>query len=309
MLFNVAHYALRPWPWIIVALASLVVFPDLQSIATAFPSVTPDKLGHDLGYPAMLTFLPAGLLGLVVASLIAAYMSTISTQMNLGASYVTNDFWKRFANPAASERELVNVGRATTVLLMVLGGALALQLQNALQAFNLLMQIGAGTGLIFILRWFWWRVNAWCEITGMIVSFVVALAIHFLDPQWEAYVKFTVGVGITTAAWMAVMFVSPREDRAVLEDFVRRIRPGGPGWQRIIDEARARGEELESPSAAGWNVPAGILCMVFGCFFVYGALFATGNWIYGETTLAASLTVGSLVSGGVLVAMWRRMTA
>jgi Na+/proline symporter len=304
----VAHYALRPWPWIIVALASLVVFPDVAAISAAFPNVAADKLGNDLGYPAMLTFLPPGLLGLVVASLIAAYMSTISTQMNLGASYVTNDFWKRFVSPKASERELVFVGQVTTVLLMVLGGFLALKLQTARQAFDLMMQIGAGTGLIFILRWFWWRVNAWSEIAAMVVSFVVALAVHFLDPAWASYVKFTVGVAVTTAAWIMVALLTPPESPEVLEDFVRRLRPGGPGWARVVAAARARGTDLETPGQ-GWNVPAGILCSVFGCCFVYGAVFATGYWIYGNTMLATGVTAFSLLSGGAVAMMWKRMAA
>ncbi|MBI1291681.1 Na+:solute symporter [bacterium] len=308
LLFMVAHYALRPWPWIIVALASLVVFPDVDSIAAAFPSVAADKLGNDLGYPAMLTFLPPGLLGLVVASLIAAYMSTISTQINLGASYVTNDFWKRFVSPKASERELVNVGRVVTVLLMVLGGLLALKLQSAKQAFDLLMQIGAGTGLIFILRWFWWRVNAWSEIVAMIVSFVFALAIFFVQPAWADYVKFTAGVAVTTVAWVLVALATPAESREVLENFVRKLRPGGPGWAKIVRAARERGEELETPGQ-GWNVPAGILCTFFGCLMVYGALFATGYWIYGQMALAIGLTALAVVSGGIVVALWRRLAA
>ncbi|MDX1733341.1 MAG: sodium:solute symporter family protein, partial [Halioglobus sp.] len=167
LLFQFAHYALRPWPWILVALASLVVFPDLASLQAAFPDLQQSVVRHDLAYPAMLTFLPAGLLGLVLASLISAYMSTMSTQVNWGASYVVNDFYRRFLKPDASERELVRAGRLTTILLMVAACTFALYLENALQAFSILLTVGAGTGLLFILRWFWWRINAWSEISAM----------------------------------------------------------------------------------------------------------------------------------------------
>ncbi|HEX9828437.1 MAG TPA: sodium:solute symporter family protein, partial [Flavobacteriaceae bacterium] len=175
--FNIMHYALRPWPWILVALASLVVFPDIASIHEAFPNIAEDKLGHDLAYSAMLTKLPNGLLGLVLASLVAAYMSTISTQLNWGSSYIVFDFYKQQINPNASEKRLVAVGRISTVVLMVLSAIVALLLQNALQLFNLLLVFGAGTGLIFILRWFWWRINAWSEITAMFASGIVSLVL------------------------------------------------------------------------------------------------------------------------------------
>ena len=174
LLFNIAHYALRPWPWIIVALASLIVFPDLDSLQNAFPNAT--KVDDDLAYPAMLSFLPAGLLGIVVASLIAAFMSTISTHLNWGASYIVHDFYKRYVKPEAGQRELVNVGRISTIFLMLIGALIAyFLLQNALQGFHILLQIGAGTGLIYILRWFWWRINAYSEIAAMIISFLMAI--------------------------------------------------------------------------------------------------------------------------------------
>src|SRR5699024_4484964 len=164
--FNVMQYALRPWPWIIVALCSIIVFPDLASLRTAFPAAS-SVVANDMAYPAMLSFIPAGWLGIVVASLIAAYMSTISTQLNWGSSYLVNDFYKRFVRPGASPKELVLIGRISTVVLMAIASILALLLSSALQSFQILLQIGAGTGLLFILRWFWWRINAWSEITGM----------------------------------------------------------------------------------------------------------------------------------------------
>ena len=161
--FNIMHYALRPWPWILVALASLVLYPDIASIQQAFPQVDASKLGNDLAYSAMLTKLPAGLLGIVLASLGAAYMSTLSSHLNWGSSYIVNDFYKQQINPNASEKQLVLVGRISTVLLMVLSSFFALQMQNAKQLFDIILMFGAGSGLIFILRWFWWRINTWSE--------------------------------------------------------------------------------------------------------------------------------------------------
>ncbi|MEQ9580955.1 MAG: sodium:solute symporter family protein, partial [Arenibacter sp.] len=163
-LFNLAHYALRPWPWIIVALCSLLVFPDLSDIQKAFPTISESTMGHDLAYPAMLSFLPTGILGLVLTSLIAAYMSTISTHLNWGSSYITLDFYKRFVKPEAKDKELLLVGKISTIVLMVVSATIALYLQNAKQAFDLLLLLGAGTGLIYILRWFWKHIHPVAEI-------------------------------------------------------------------------------------------------------------------------------------------------
>ena len=235
--FNIAHYALRPWPWIVMALASLVMYPDLQSLQTAFPHLDPSIVKDDLAYPAMLSYLPAGVLGLVIASLIAAFMSTISTHLNWGASYVVNDFYKRFINPGATERQQVNLGRLSTVGLMALACAVALFLENSYQAFNILLSIGAGTGLIFILRWFWWRINAATEIAGMVISFVVAVFFQF---AWEplglrplaGHWQLVASVAVTTILWLLATFLTPPTDDATLMRFYRQIRHSGPGWTR-----------------------------------------------------------------------------
>ena len=312
LFFNAAHYALRPWPWILVGLASLIVFPTLESIQAAFPDLDPSLLGHDLAYPAMLTFLPAGLLGLVVASLAAAYMSTMSTHLNWGSSYVVHDFWRRFVQPDAPERRLVAVGRLTTVVLMVLAAAMALWLRNALQAFQILLQIGAGTGLLFILRWFWWRINAYSEIAAMVVSFVVAVFLELVQPRLypglalSPSLKLVIGVAITTAAWIAVTYLTRPTPETTLRSFYRVARPGGPGWRPVADRAAADGESF--PDTAGdWTVPRGILAMVTGCLAVYAALFATGYWIYGEWAVAALLTAIATVSAVALARIWGRV--
>ena len=311
LVFNVAHYALRPWPWIIVALASICVYPDLASLQAAFPHVDASIVRHDLAYPAMMSFLPTGLLGLVVASLIAAFMSTISTHLNWGSSYLVNDWYLRFINPKATEKQSVLVARIFTVLLMVFAGGLALLLQNALQAFHILLQIGAGTGLLFILRWFWWRINAYSELSAMAISFVIALYLELIHPHTglpalSTAVKLTTGVGITTICWIIVTIFTRPTDAAKLQSFYRLVHPGGPGWRKIILEAKTQGEDLD-PHAKPWDVPLGILCMVLGCLLVYSALFATGSWIYGDVGLASVLTGICVLSSWGLIHNWRKI--
>lgn len=312
LLFNACHYALRPWPWIIVALASMIVYPDIASLKSAFPNVEESVVKNDLAYSAMLTFLPSGLLGLVIASLIAAYMSTIATHLNWGSSYVVNDFWKRFANPKASERELVTIGRISTVGLMFFAAVLALFLSNAVQAFQIMLQIGAGTGLLFILRWFWWRINAFSELAAMVVSFILALyfqLIHdkvFVNLPLKDWEKLCIGVGLTTVAWILVTLLTPPADEKTLRSFYRLVKPGGPGWAYVVDRAKASGDPIDEGEGQ-WAVPAGILCMVFGCFAVYGALFATGYAIYGNLPLAGVMTLVAAASTIILTRLWGKL--
>jgi Na+/proline symporter len=306
LLFNVAHYALRPWPWIIVALCSLVVYPDVASIQQAFPSIDPSVLGDDLGYSAMLTYLPHGLLGLVIASLFAAFMSTISTHLNWGSSYVVHDVYKRFVSPDASEKRLVLIGRLSTVGLMILACLLALLLSDALQAFNIMLQIGAGTGLLFILRWFWWRINPWSEITAMVVSFVVALGFQFIDTGFSSHLQLVTGVAITSVCWLTVTFLTSPTDHDTLAAFIRLVNPGGPGWKAVEAEAVKRGEPVVTADQA-WDVPTGILCMVFGCMMVYGTLFSTGYFLYGNFPVAAGLGAVTVVAAFLLAKSWRRL--
>ncbi len=305
LLFNVCHYALRPWPWILVALASLVVFPDLESLQAAFPRIGSDVVKHDLAYPAMLTLLPHGLQGLVLASLMAAFMSTLSTHLNWGSSYVVNDVYNRFVRPTASQREQVFVGRVSTLLMMIVAGILGLWLSNALQAFHLILQIGAGTGLLFLLRWFWWRINAFSEMAAMVVSFAVAVYFETVGPAGlAAWEKIVLGVGITTAAWLAVTLLTRPTDEATLRRFCRRVRPGGPGWAAVLRRAAADGEPLAT-AAAPWSVPAEILCATLGCVAVYAAVLATGYWIYAEILPAVILTA---LAGGATVALLKIWT-
>lgn len=311
LLFNVFHYAVRPWPWIIVGLLSLIVFPDLASLQQAFPDVNPQYIRHDMAYPAMLQRLPHGFLGLVVASLIAAFMSTTASQLNWGSSYIVNDFYVRFLKPDATQHQMVVVGRITTVVLMFFAVLFALVLENALQAFNILLQIGAGTGMIYILRWFWWRINAFTELTGMIVSFVVAITFVVLkkftgfDPS-ETF-KILSGVGITTIAWLLVTFLTKPADDDTLRSFYKRIRPGGPGWKKVVEKAAAEGIVLQKADELKWDVPTGIICMLLGVVAIYSSLFAVGQLLYGNLVLVLVFGVIAIGAAAFLMNYWKKL--
>lgn len=373
LLFNVLHYAVRPWPWIVVALASLIVFtpdrpeqqasawvrlnaPDmveavalydagdgdrlpaaqraeirllkaqaagLRRLAEAFPNVGDRFLRHDIAYPAMISRLPRGLLGLVVASLIAAYMSTIATHLNWGSSYVVNDFYRRFLRPAATERELVAVGRGVMLGLLVLSAWVAIQMTNAKASFDLLLAVGAGTGLIYILRWFWWRLNAWSEISAMVISFAIACFFAWGAPRLgvedalrEAGLlrimtygdwKLVLGIAGTTVGWLVVTWLTPPVETATLRAFYRRVQPGGPGWRRVVEAARAEGERLDD--GEGWDVPRGLLCMMVGCAGVWGALFAIGSALYGRSGRALAMAAVAAGAFALLFRLARRLGA
>ena len=288
-LFNVAHYALRPWPWILIALSSLIVFPELSDIQKAFPNLPSDKLGHDVAYPAMLTLLPSGLLGLVAASLIAAFMSTMSTQLNLGASYLVNDFYHRFIKPNASQSELVKAARIFTVISIILGSGLGLLLTSAGQAFTLLLMIGAGTGLIYILRWFWWRINAYTEIVAMISSILIAGYFNFTDSGLEGWQKIVIGSILTTIVWVLATYFTPPEGEETLRNFVKKVNPGGPGWANYSD----------GRSAEPWPIPKGILSMILGSIAVYGILLGVGQLIYNDSTGFLLISISIIASVGL----------
>lgn len=298
LLFNIAHYALRPWPWILIALASIVIFPEAADIKTVFPLLSEDKIGQDAAYPAMLTLLPSGLLGLVAASLIAAFMSTISTQLNLGSSYLVNDFYHRFIKKDASQKNLVFMARIFTVISAVLGLGFGLTLKDATGAFNLLLLLGAGTGLIYILRWFWWRINAATEIIAMVTSIIVAGFFTFAPSDlhglvgWQTIVAGTI---ITTAVWIVSVFLTRNTSEDVLINFYQKITPGGPGWNKVKEIAASK--NITMPERSG-NLSLELLCVVIACITVYSMLFSVGNWIYGATTLALTL---SLVSTGGII--------
>ena len=451
LFFNFMHYAMRPWPWIIVALASILCFPTLESIKAQFPGIDPVYLRQDIAYPVMISRLNPGFLGLVVASLIAAYMSTIGTHLNWGSSYAVNDFYKRFWRKNASEKELVLAGRICTVVLMVIAAFFALTfLESANQSFEILLLSGAGTGAIYILRWFWWRINAWTEIVAMIVATVVAFWLvlgagaegtlrwyvgsnsvkdrvfvidddatvesittyrtnaaagidllaeeldnladawrdarsegdqqrdaartlydgkldelnaardaasittlvnqtkdaawrpgldefHTAQKQWQldhdnkrriksglekqqlsdvevgfggivkgdriyiyhpdiANLKFPVQllvcVVLVTTGWLVTTLVTPPADKKTLRSFYKLCHPGGPGWKKVVEDAKKDGEDIDQKNAIGdWKLPVQILCVFLGCVAIYSSLFAVGNFVYGNKTAGAILLV------------------
>ena len=305
LLFNFMHYAVRPWPWILIALASIVVFPNLESLQVAFPNTI---VGNDLAYPAMISFLPSGLLGLLVASLIAAFMSTISTHLNWGSSYLVHDFYRRFFVKDRTEKHYVFMGRVFTVLLMVFSAFFALFLNNSLQAFGIILQIGAGTGLIFILRWFWYRVNVYSELTAMIVSFIVALAFEFIVPNnFSVEEKLIIGVTITTISWLLVTIITPPSNMETLQNFYKKIQPGGPGWKKVIEESESKGITITGKKEK-WDVPSGILCMLFGSISVYSILFGIGYILYSQTTTGIIFLIISVLSVIALMKFWKRLS-
>jgi Na+/proline symporter len=357
LLFNVLHYAVRPWPWILVALASLVVFPltpqaeqdaaqawltdhaaevrqydtdkaamppelredvrlhradarGVGSLARAFPRVDDTYLGHDIAYPGMVARMPRGWQGLIVASLIAAYMSTVATLLNWGSSYVVQDVYLRFLRPQASARHAVLVGRVTMLVMLLASAVIAFHMTTVKTIFHVLLQVGAGTGLLYILRWFWWRINVWSEVTAMVVSFIVAVFFQFCaeplgieaalsNAGWLKVMDFTswkmvLGIIITTIAWVTVTYLTPPVEERTLVEFCRKIRPGGPGWRRFETVP-------ERVEPEGWNVPNGILCMMLGCLLVWASLFGTGYLLYGQFARGAVLLAVAAVAGGGLL--------
>ena len=302
LLFNIAHYGIRPWPWILIALASLIIFPDLDALRSAFPDVPDSVINDDMAYPAMLTYLPAGLLGLILASLIAALMSTLSTHLNWGASYAVHDFYQRFIRPEASEKELVTMGRIFTLIIMVVAALFALTLENALEVFNLILLIGAGTGLLFILRWFWWRINAASEIAAMVISFVVALLLYKILPDnfefWSempGHYKLLLGIVITTIGWITVTFLTPPEKDKVLLNFVDKVRPHLFGFKEVLHRNGWKEEDYPSSSFS-----KELTAMFAGVFMVYAALFGTGFWIYGQIVEGLMATVVFVITAGII---------
>jgi Na+/proline symporter len=304
LFFNVAHYVLRPWPWILVGLASIIVYPNLSDIQHAFPHLNPTLIGHDTAYPAMLRFLPVGFIGLMVGGLIAANSSTILTHLNWGASYLVHDFYRRFLKKDASEKHYVMAGRICTVILFLASSSLVFVLDTAKDAFDVILQVGAGTGLLYLVRWFWWRVNAWCEIVAMVSSFLVSLGlliaakngIH-LGTHWALILT----ICVTTVSWVLTAYVGPETDRETLISFYRRARPFGPGWAPIREAAGMTGKEATS----GENIPLALVGWVSGCTMIWSSLFTVGNFLYGRMGYALGLLAVFVVSGLVLLKVVR----
>jgi solute:Na+ symporter, SSS family len=310
LFFNIAHYVLRPWPWIITALCSIIVYPDLASIQAAFPQADATLIGHDSAFPAMLKFLPVGFVGLMIGGLLAANSSTILTHLNWGSSYLIHDFYRRFVKRNASETHYVNAGRLSTVLLYVVAALLSLTMSSAQQAFQVLLSIGAGTGLLYIARWFWWRVSAWCEIVAMVMSLITSLLVPRLMPGADFATTTIVQVGITTVAWLITAFVGPVTDRATLLSFVQKVKPAGPGWTELRKAAGVSDAEVAQENRIG----AAFVGWIAGCIVIWSSLFAIGNFLYApgdpsRLTSAWLLTAVCVISGLVLLRVTKQLWA
>ena len=309
LFFNVAHYVLRPWPWILTGLASLIIYPELSDIQKAFPHLDPTLLGHDIAFPAMLRFLPAGWVGLMLGGLIAANSSTILTHLNWGASYLVHDFYRRFIKTDATERHYVAAGRLATIGLFVCSSAMVYALDTASGSFNVILQIGAGTGLLYLVRWFWWRVTAWCEIVAMISSFAVSILFLILAKTGSAPDQGTqllITIAFTTVCWLATAYLGPQNDPAVLREFYRKVRPFGPGWRPIQMQAGAAGD-AGAAGASAESFPMALVGWLSGCIMIWSALFTVGNFLYGRTEYAVGLLVVFAISGAILVRIVNRL--
>ncbi len=306
LFFNFAHYVLRPWPWIITALCSIIIFPELKDIQAAFPNADPKLLGHDSAFPAMLKFLPAGFVGLMVGGLLAANSSTILTHLNWGSSYLVHDFYRRFIAPEAEERHYVNAGRVCTAALYLVAALLSLALDSAQQAFQILLSIGAGTGLLYVLRWFWWRINAWCEVAAMGSSFLISLVFFIMDiqrkkaglPPLPFAQTIIISVAFTTVCWVITAFVTTPTSREKLISFYRKVHPAGPGWTKIRLEA---GVSESEAALHGDHMGMATLGWICGCLAIWSSLFTIGNCLYGRWNLALPLFGVFLVSALVLI--------
>jgi Na+/proline symporter len=307
LFFNLAHYVLRPWPWILVGLCSLIIYPQLSDIQKAFPNLDPNLLGHDIAFPAMLKFLPVGFVGLMVGGLIAANSSTILTHLNWGASYLVHDFYRRFIRKDAGEKHYVLAGRIATVGLFFCASGFVFVLDTAKDAFDVILQVGAGTGLLYLVRWFWWRVNAWCEVVAMVSSFIVSAGLLILSKNgvhMSTHIALLITIAVTSLCWLVTAFVGPVTDRQTLIEFYKKVRPFGPGWRRIREEAGISEDEAR---ATHENIPMSLLGWVAGCTVIWSALFTVGNYLYGRLNYAVMLFGVSIVSGSVLLYVMNRL--
>jgi solute:Na+ symporter, SSS family len=286
--FNIAHYALRPWPWILTAIAAVILFPDLKNPREGYIMM-------------MMTYLPSGMLGLMLAAIAAAFMSTVSTHINWGTSYIVKDFYQRFVNPDATERHYINVSRVLSIFIMIGGGLIGYMMQSQTGGWELLLTIGAGTGLVFILRWFWWRINAWSEISAMAAALVVSLGLKALlhykviafPEQLSFAYEIMIIVAFTSVVWVAATLLTPPESDAVLDSFFRRARPGGPGWKPVADRL---GAEVKITDNLFWS----FLDWIAGCTLIYLFLFGIGKIILQEFALGGLLLLAGLAAGGFI---------
>jgi Na+/proline symporter len=309
LFFNIAHYVLRPWPWILVGLCSLIVYPQLSDIQKTFPHLDPTLIGHDIAYPAMLKFLPVGFIGLMVGGLIAANSSTILTHLNWGASYLVHDFYRRFVKKTAPEKHYVMAGRLATIGLFLCASGMVFLMESAKDSFDIILQVGAGTGLLYLVRWFWWRVNAWCEVNAMISSFVVSILLLVLKRGGmviPTHIALLATIAATTVVWVSTAFLAKPTERKTLVSFYAKVRPFGPGWKSVRAEAGI--SDADAPGSHE-NIPLALVGWGSGVATIWSALFTVGNVLYGRWNYAAILFAIFLVSGFILIRVINRLWA
>ena len=282
--FNIAHYAVRPWPWILVGLASLILYPELKDKETGYVRV-------------MIDYLPPYLRGLMLAAFAAAYMSTIATQLNWGASYLINDFYRRFVNAKGDESHYVRASQLATVLITIVSAVVTFYMDSIAGAWKLLILTGAGTGSVLLLRWYWWRINAWSEVSAMLSAFVVSVSLQTIwgfdsaRPVEEAWIMI-ITVAITTVVWLAVTFLTKPESQETLVSFYRRTAPSVAGWRpiaKLAPEIKPRQDGLSN-----------LLDWICGCALIYGVLFGVGKLLLGETGLGIGLLAVATAAGAVI---------
>ena len=317
LFFNVIHYAVRPWPWIIVALCSIVIFPDLHALRESFPNIPEQFIAHDLGYAAMISQLGVGWVGLIISALLIAYTSTIGTHISWGSSYLIGDAYSHFINPEASEKRHIVYSRITAVIMLIFSSFIALQLKSALQTFYLLLLFGAGTGPVYLLRWFWWRITPLTEIVAMCSSFIIAVTLEFFAGErlmamlaipldYHDVTKLMITAVSTTILWVLFTYLSKPVEKSILRSFYKLTQPGGWGWKRVLKDASAEGLDLAEYKVQT-PVALQILNIFIGLVTVYSFLFAIGFFVYSEYAYGFLFTAVSAIGAVIMSKMFDRI--
>ena len=295
--FNIAHYTLRPWPWILVALVAMVVYPNLGDPEHANPMLQDPEAGYPL---LMLEYLPVGLLGLMLTAFLAAFMSTIDTHLNWGASYLVNDFYKRFFKPEAEPHHYVAISRLAVLLIMIVAGVTSLFMDSIAGAWKFLIALNAGIGLVQILRWYWWRINAWSEISAMLASLVVSIVVFTLPQTKEFAIQMLIIVPISTVVWVVVTFITEPVSTETLTKFYSKVKPSKIGWMLIAAEIKEESDDTNRQQTYAETRTPTLVNWIVGVIFIYTFLFSIGKLLLGFTTLGLTFLLIAVISGYIM---------
>ncbi len=295
--FNIAHYTLRPWPWILVALVAMVVYPNLGDPEHANPMLQDPEAGYPL---LMLRYLPIGLLGLMLTAFLAAFMSTIDTHLNWGASYLVNDFYKRFFKPEAEPQHYVAISRLAVMLIMIVAGVTSLFMDSIAGAWKFLLALNAGIGLVQILRWYWWRINAWSEISAMLASLVVSIVVFTLPQTNEFAIQMLIIVPISTVVWVVVTFITEPVSTETLTKFYSKVKPSKIGWMLIAAEIKEESDDINRQQTYVETRTPALVNWIVGVIFIYTFLFSIGKLLLGFTTIGLSFLLLAIISGVIM---------